>query len=257
MEKCWAKSLGDCDRGLSLEHFVSKNLFPDGKVTVAGFNWLKGEHKTLPINSVAANVLCVKHNNDLSELDTAIKQFSNIVKNIEAREAVLKSVGAFGLKTNEYTVDGNIIERWLAKSVIGLFCGAANQEPSKVWQDNGQDRYYPPKQVVDAIYGKTKFKSPMGLYLLENLPTEIKINTDIGISILHCEEDEKVKGVVGGVFNLNNVTFLIWLSPLPIKTFNDQHQIFERGNQMWYRSKDICYTANQMLTSVIHLSYSS
>lgn len=45
--KCWASSLGDCSADQSREHYISRALWKDGKVTIKGFDWLGGQEMTL------------------------------------------------------------------------------------------------------------------------------------------------------------------------------------------------------------------
>ena len=43
-EKCWANSLGDCDRTITKEHLVSKTLLGESTV-VSGLPWCRKEEK--------------------------------------------------------------------------------------------------------------------------------------------------------------------------------------------------------------------
>lgn len=51
--KCWAATCGGCGEGPSREHLVSDCLFPAGSVHVSGFDWCKGETKSIGVNGLA------------------------------------------------------------------------------------------------------------------------------------------------------------------------------------------------------------
>src|SRR6266446_668458 len=68
--QCWAACLGNCGGGLSREHVISKGLFVSSFLDVTGFPWCNGGTKRIGIESLTKRALCVKHNNDLSPLDS-------------------------------------------------------------------------------------------------------------------------------------------------------------------------------------------
>lgn len=72
--KCWAAACGGCGEGPSAEHIVSKCLFPEGVVHVSGFDWCKGETKSIGVNGLERQVLCETHNSALSETDAEAKK---------------------------------------------------------------------------------------------------------------------------------------------------------------------------------------
>jgi len=114
--KCWASILGDCSKGQSREHYLTKALY-GGNVKARGLPWVKGgEEIELPINAMGANILCVRHNNQLSEVDAEAVRFKDFVADAigsvpdgKVRQAV--SYGA---------VDGKKLIRWLCKTVSNL-----------------------------------------------------------------------------------------------------------------------------------------
>src|SRR5688572_31620559 len=71
MQSCWATHLGDCSRKITREHLVSKSLFLNEAIEVYGFPWLNGKKRVIGLSSLVSKNLCKKHNNDLSDVDTA------------------------------------------------------------------------------------------------------------------------------------------------------------------------------------------
>ena len=69
--RCFLRGYGACSKKISGEHYISKsvlNIFP--KFTITGVPWLeKNEKREIGINSLTANILCKKHNENLSVLD--------------------------------------------------------------------------------------------------------------------------------------------------------------------------------------------
>jgi len=66
----------DCSTTITKEHWLSKNiieqLYGDGlPPLVSGVPWLKGVERPIGANSLAAPVLCERHNSGLSPLDAA------------------------------------------------------------------------------------------------------------------------------------------------------------------------------------------
>ena len=76
MNKCWARSLGNCSDKISKEHFVTEGLFPTSVVRIKGFSWCRDEAQEIPVATLATKILCTTHNSRLSPVDaSAIKAF--------------------------------------------------------------------------------------------------------------------------------------------------------------------------------------
>lgn len=82
---CYARALNDCSTDISGEHLFSEvtlNLVAgqDGKVARTGYPWQEeGELQTLTPSNCKANVLCKRHHNALSAVDTATGRFLKAV----------------------------------------------------------------------------------------------------------------------------------------------------------------------------------
>ncbi len=114
--KCWASILGDCKGKQSREHYVTQALY-SGDVTATGLPWAKwGQMIELPIRAMSANILCVGHNNRLSQVDAEAVQFKDFV--VSAIDAL--SAGEISRNITYGTVDGKKLIRWLCKTICNL-----------------------------------------------------------------------------------------------------------------------------------------
>jgi len=107
--------LGGCAGGLSREHIITKALY-EGTVEATGLPWTGGRKVELPINAIASNVLCVKHNNDLSPVDAEAVRLKRFVVAAEGRGSDAVRAGRRAFET----VDGKKVVRWLCKEVCNV-----------------------------------------------------------------------------------------------------------------------------------------
>ena len=108
---CWATSLEDCEGKISREHLVSQSLFPEGNITVSGLHWCKDGPKTVGLAALTGKILCQKHNSELSELDTTVKQafetFDESMQLFQARSKLQRR--RWTIQT--FNMDGGLLER--------------------------------------------------------------------------------------------------------------------------------------------------
>jgi len=108
---CYARSLQDCSRTISKEHYISRgilDLLGDGTFQASGVSWLKNsESQKLSKNVLAAKVLCQRHNEALSGLDSIAQKFFRFV---------------LGKTKDQWAmiIKGYEIERWMLKAYCGL-----------------------------------------------------------------------------------------------------------------------------------------
>src|SRR5882762_7371595 len=121
--QCWAKSFSECSDQMSGEHLVSKALFPNG-FTIRGFPWCANEFKTVGVNALTANVLCLKHNSMLSPLDAAAKDVWCVLRyvsdlNAERGRELATGSGQRRSKV-KFVLGGLRFERWAFKTTINM-----------------------------------------------------------------------------------------------------------------------------------------
>jgi len=76
---CYLRATNDCSQDISREHYISANILEqlgDEGIEVAGVPWLKpGESKRLAVDNLTAKILCKRHNENLSPLDSEAGTF--------------------------------------------------------------------------------------------------------------------------------------------------------------------------------------
>src|SRR2546426_3801833 len=136
--RCWARSIGDCSEKLSGEHLVSKALFSES-VTVRGFDWCKDRPKTIGINSLAAKVLCVRHNSALSELDAAALKVWNALKELADVQEGIALAARLRIPVGpprplRLRVSGSRLERWAFKTTVNHVAAGARDAFPDGWE---------------------------------------------------------------------------------------------------------------------------
>ncbi|MGP5119454.1 hypothetical protein ACTXJF_05220 [Psychrobacter alimentarius] len=202
--KCWAAYFGNCEGEITAEHLVSKSLFPDGIVFVEGFDWCKNIKK-VGINSLTRKILCKKHNNEFSILDSEAKY----------------AINCFAKGKTERPIDGLLFERWLLKTAINL---SIDSDFHIGIGFTDSIKGYPSPYAVALALGEQPFAYKMGMYFLENKesffnnPTEqlmmpMTMNNEIGLFL----------------FGLRGANILLSLTP------ND-HEVPKLSNIGLYKS---------------------
>jgi hypothetical protein len=119
---CYLRWSEDCDQKSSREHFVSKSVLAQlggNQVKLHGVPWLASdEAQTFAISSLTGKILCKRHNEALSPLDTTAGRFFSAIK--------LMHDDIFDKKTLSkrwkwLLFSGEELELWLLKTAIGLF----------------------------------------------------------------------------------------------------------------------------------------
>src|SRR5688572_3570734 len=123
--RCWASVLGGCD-GISGEHVVSEAAL------IGSERWAASDIRGRPPGSYhtktfTANILCIRHNRDLSPLDAEIGKLSHAGNS------------ASGL----VELNGRLVERWLLKTVTNYVASGWGSEV----------KFEPGEHVVRACFG--------------------------------------------------------------------------------------------------------
>lgn len=207
MKRCWASVIGGCSKKLSKEHYVSKGLWAGEKVlVVSGFDWLKGEEKSIPLTALTAKILCAEHNTLLSPLDSVAVKF---VQQLDELERVLtarwKTKQKNILNIRRHHVNGTHFERWAAKTLIG--CLYANRQDG-FWYQTQKRANEPSNEIVKAIYGLSYFTKPMGLYFAYDEEAKGFFKEGISVEPLLCSGGE----LLGGLLSFRGFRFYVWLT---------------------------------------------
>ena len=108
---CYAAELRDCDGGPpTREHYISENLLQrfGNSFTIEGTPWAASPKKVGP-GALTARILCERHNNALSSIDTTIGVLYDAL------------LGALhGRHVGGLDFDGEDLERWAMKLMFGI-----------------------------------------------------------------------------------------------------------------------------------------
>jgi hypothetical protein len=214
VDQCWAKALGDCAGGMTAEHIISEALFEGKELGIKGMHWCREEHRFIGKANFTSNMLCRKHNNDLSEIADrpGIAAFA-ILRSVAAiarnRADMLKMglwVGRFD--DIEHAIDGTGFERWLLKTLInmeiagrhglpvGRYAGSAVAEP----------------ELVEIAFGRKSFRDKAGLYFAGFHQETINMDEHVQyVSWISEDQDHRYVGV--GAFVFHGLRFFVCLEP--------------------------------------------
>ena len=227
-DRCWAASLGDCEGKLSLEHYFSECIFPDQTVHVKGFPWCKDNHKPVRIETLGRNMLCEKHNTELSPVDANMPRilvaFEDSTRLLEARRRLSQR----HWRHHHFCVDARLLERWCLKTLINL----AYRKELDV-NLAGPGMAIPAEELVRIAFGRTEFTAPAGLYMRATKNETISVIHGLHITTTVSDRGE----LVAGQFTIFGHRFVLNLLPGAIRT-NDGSSLLHRDVRMYFSTKD-------------------
>ncbi len=201
MDRCWAKSLGDCAGPISGEHYVTAGLFEDDKVFIYGLDWCKDKPKQVGKKSLVKNVLCKSHNERLSILDDEAINAFEIFRREREFNAMRTEMKPRYWTVHKWYVNGPLLERWFLKTLIGLAC----EGDRKIGPDS-TEAGQPSPDLVRIAYGLERFRGMAGLYTLASVGLNVNIRDRLEyVPMAHPE------CLPGGLFCFAGYFFIIHL----------------------------------------------
>jgi hypothetical protein len=144
--KCYMAATNNCSKTISREHYISAAIlkqFPTFKVS--GLPFLPdGEMKELPINALASNILCTRHNTALSPIDDLASHAFRCFVEAPLFATSRRSPG----RPAYYLASGAALEIWMVKTLAGVFharIAAAGRQPLKDF------RRLPEQTIINAL----------------------------------------------------------------------------------------------------------
>jgi len=215
---------------------------------------LSGQAKTVGVDSLAAKILCDKHNNLLSTLDAeAAKIFHTIGEIFRLNEKRGKTkLSKEYWKVQNHRADGALFERWVAKYLVGLFCVVGKDG---LWHETQTEALQPPLHIVRAIFGLEEFENPIGLYLASITGDSFSGVDGVTMSPLFYPDD----GLLGGHFEFKGFSLVIWLSKEDPHAFNMSGRPgthFGPGaHELLYRPATWQFTSRHIVTARISFEW--
>lgn len=164
---CWASVIGGCGGGLSREHVVSDALLEGDSVSFRGFPWCKKELKAISPSSATAKILCVTHNNALSDCDRAAQEAKQVIKTAFARKHSPTKKWK-QRKAKQFWIDGGLFARWICKTACNSFAVCDSPIPEN-WV-----RYSFGCEVSKPLYPYMKARVGLGI---QHRPDHIRIES--------------------------------------------------------------------------------
>jgi hypothetical protein len=235
---CYASPLRDCSKNISKEHYISNVvldiLSQNGKLQVSGFPWLpKGISKWVTPAALQSHILCERHNNALSPLDTLAGRFFRAFWRINEEFAD----AALSKQDRLFLFNGHDIERFMLKWLCGVLVSENASTPK------GKLLVKPvPQPFLRYLYGQDSLPAEWGLYCDGEVGKQWESFGGIGFAPL--SDQSIIKGCLW-VFAGLKFTFII----VPPSR--------ERGGTLLehavYRPKDSAFT-NQKSHKVVSLA---
>lgn len=117
--RCYLSGSNNCSTTLSREHFVSRSLIAGPELKVQGMPWQKVPVLHISPDALTAKVLCRRHNEALSPLDSeALRAFEGL--RTARVHATRRSLSTRSWAT---IVSGQALELWALKTMAG-FCAS-------------------------------------------------------------------------------------------------------------------------------------
>lgn len=218
--RCYASGDSNCSKTISGEHFQSAALLRDilgsHPPQVSGFNWQPSkEFKVVSVNSLSANILCDRHNSALSPLDTMIAEFSKTVAEFDQ----ILGASDLELKNEEAEFQGEDIERWMLKCLIG---GVVSRNfPGQI-----------DKNWIDILFARTQFPKGRGLYWIKPIDGTIYHSDSLRIQVWL---DPETKLLLVGRIMIRGLSFAINLAEPDLaqglQVYRPQSLIFQSQNR--------------------------
>ncbi len=196
-QKCYARSLKNCSPTISREHYISQGILErisDGNIIgVSGIPGIPaGQMKQIGVESLAAKVLCEKHNSELSSLDnTGIKFFDTL----DEINREISDLGQSGVGCDK-TICGLDMERWMLKVTLGSVAARIAHRGELTGTMLTMDYW------VSVLFGLESMPQGCGLYLVRDPKILIKIEQSIEFAA-RVNDGKTTTGPIGEVFGLN------------------------------------------------------
>ena len=187
--KCYAKSLMDCCTKITREHYISESVLQviGGKkaLLASGFpRQSPNVQELMSINSLASKILCQRHNSALSPLDVEAKRLIATILNFDKKLGDSSCKGfssAANLLTDEFKLfNGHSIERWMLKTVYGMFA-------SKNVQISGKKviEFTTNSSWTEIVFGTKMYPNGGGIYII---PSTTYASNSFGFAPLIFEQ---------------------------------------------------------------------
>jgi len=249
MKNCWAAVLGNCSEAISKEHLVSKSLFKDTALSVQGLPWCEDKPKKIGIASLTSKVLCVKHNNALSEVDAAGAHAFDVLREMRKLSNVRRKLRPKRWNVVRFTINGDLLERWFLKTMINItYSGAYSSGLMSQYIEK------PTKELVQIAFGHQRFRGKSGLYAAAFVGQLLYSSDTVEFTPLLKHE----RHIMGAFFSFRGFRFLLSLIPEAApKTLKGVRGLSEdwANSRLLYHPEKINHKIGKHLSHVVRFSW--
>jgi hypothetical protein len=194
---------------------------------VSGFRWCPYEPQKMRIETLVRNILCEKHNKDLSEVDANAKlAMATLCKSFRLWEA-RKNLLSRSWKVFHFSIDMLLLERWCVKTLIDIhFEGGYRFAPQS---ETGS----PTPDLIEIAFGRRRFRGNAGLHLIAKVGQVV--NMEEGRVVIAALADGE--HLTGAEFTLWGLPFLLNLLPTPVPSLNGNH-LMKQNIEHWFKTRD-------------------
>jgi len=202
MKSCWAAQLGNCSGKITGEHIVSRGLIDSDSVEVFGFPWLNGEKKALPKDALTRNILCKKHNGELSNIDASAIEVFNSIRKLYPSSVSQLNLHKDSRTIESFNIDGLLLERWFLKTLINIM-----YQGHYPIGDPKNKAGFSSDELVEIAFGRKGFRAPSGLYVIYQAMRLYPFGRIEFVPIIKNDHSY----IAGGVFSFGGPRFLLFL----------------------------------------------
>lgn len=221
---CYLSADMNCSEDISREHFISESILEiinisNGGLVVSGFPWLRAP-KDLPPRALASNILCKRHNERLSGLDSVALRFYRHLSGLRQY-----MIGGRGGRTDKVLLfSGNDLERWMLK----VLCGVLVSGNAAV---NGEKAVFAlPTDWIDVLTGRRLMPAKRGLGVTSRIGEGFPMDNRIGFAPLYGDGMRPV----GALMSINGLGFSMELANIPNRAGTSlEHVEFRPGGLLY------------------------
>jgi hypothetical protein len=216
---CYARASKDCSDDLTREHYISddvlESIAADGKVVmVEGAAWLgpAATAKTVGVKSLSSRMLCGRHNEAMSPLDSTAADFFRYFR--EDQLDVFKYLGnddRDSFARGFVMASGPYMELWMLKVIWGAIeSGAMNVEGKKAYRFR---LGVTTEQLAEILWRGAPWPAAWGMYVLLDRDNDQPIKQNS----LRLRLASMGSEVLGGYVQNSGFEFLICFETPPVR----------------------------------------
>jgi len=184
----------------------------------------------------------------LSPLDQEASKLFKVLDDIAALSAVREKLKYRRIwNVVHYDVSSALIERWIAKTVIGTLCVAAKGD---IWRVTGSAILEPPRAVVEAVFGVAPFSDHMGVYVTASVGMKGNYQERVNIAPVRLDTQ-----LAGGLLEFRICRWLMWLCDGNPRQYNLQTpdgRLFGPGKNELIRQGDFNFNNHGVISQRLH-----